>query len=528
MAFSGQSARIVLGRKGLTGGKNPLSMDAASLLQAEGIRFEGEFISKQLGASRYNVTPLAGAPRIMSLWDWDATPSNQYLVAVTSDGKIYRDDGSGTFSVTMKSGLNINRVTHICEAGKEAATLPKKLFFFNGVNPIQVATGTSVTTTDIATPSIDWSGTNQPSFGVPHNGRVWVGGNANDPHRIYACDPDNHEVFTGTKAMSFLVHSSIGQGLNGGISYAGRLILFKRPRGIFWLDDSSLNVGDWRVLKLSDGVGLASPWAVIALEGDVMFKSPAGLYYMLSAVTATGGLTPAPMSNNDDLDVWLRDRVDPGQTGLACMVYHSSKLIAYSSCAQKGSIVNNMTLSYDLKQTDLRMAYSFRDKVQSLTIKRMSDGSYRLFMGDDAGVVWIGEQEQNNKGGQAYRGLFQLSHTDFSYLDAALADVRKRGKFIVVHFTPQGGHSMSIDILYDGIYSQTVHMPMGAVGAMLNSFVLGSDRLADNITRSRRKRIKGGGFRFSAICYNTGLNEDFHINEFVWQFVPSSRRERNT
>jgi hypothetical protein len=140
--------------------------------------------------------------------------------------------------------------------------------------------------------------------------------------------------------------------------------------------------------------------------------------------------------------------------------------------------------------------------------------------------VWIREVEQNNKAGVAYKGLFQLPHYDFSNVSSELADVRKRGKFITAHFTPQGGHTMSVDILYDGIYSQTVQIPMGSVGNALGSFVLGQDRLGGNLTTSRRKRIKGSGFRFSAICYNTGLNEDFHVNEFVWQFIPAGRRER--
>jgi len=526
MAFQGKSARIILGRRGLTGSKNPLSIDPASLLQAEGIQFDGEFLSKEPGATKYNATPLAGGPKVMSLWDWDATPSNQYLIAVTSDGKIYRDDGSATFATTMKSGLAANRVTHIAEGGKEAAALPKKLFFFNGVDPVQVASGTTPTTGNLATPPADWTGANQPSFGIPHNGRLWCGGNQNDPNRIYYNDPSNHEVFTGAAAGSLTVYPGVGQGLVGGISYAGRLILFKRPGGIFWLDDSSLTIADWRILKLSDGVGLASPWSLCSLEGDILFKGASGLYYMLSAVEATGGLEPAPLSNNDDLDVWIRDHVDPGHTDLAQLVYHSTKLIAYSTCTMKSSLVNNLVTLYDLKKQDLRVAYSFRDKAQSLVIRRSSDGSRQLMMGDDAGTVWMREAVQNNKAGAAYTGRFQLSHNDFSDIDADLADIRKRGKFIVVHFTPQGGHNMTIDVLYDGVYSQTIQMPMGSVGGVLDAFVLGTDRLGGSLTTSRRKRIKGSGFRFSAICYNTGVNEDFHINEFVWQFIPSARRER--
>lgn len=522
MGFGGQSARIVLGRRGLAGGKNPLSLDASSLLQAEGIQFDGEYVSKEPGASRYNATPIAGAPAVVALHDWDATPSNQYLVAATSDGKLYRDDGAGTFGVTLKSGLAPNRVVHIAAGGQEAAALPKKLFVFNGFDPVQVVSGSSPTATDVATPAADWSGTDQPTFGVHHNNRIWAGMR----DRLYYNDPTNHEVFQGGQAGQLAVYPGVGQELVGGISAFGRLIVFKRPRGIFWVDDSDLDKANWRLLKLSDGVGLASPWAVIGMEGDVMFKSPEGLYYLLSAVEVTGGLTPAPITNEEDLDVWLRDRVDPGMTRKACMIYHSVKLTAFSSCAQRSSLVNNMVVRYDLKREDIRTAYSFRDRVQSWVMRRQADGSIRLMFGDDAGGVWMAEQDQNNKAGQAYKGQFQLTHNDFSALDAGLAEVRKRAKFVIVHFLPEGSHSMAMDILFDGVYSQTILVPMGSSGAVLDSFVLGSDRLGGNLTTSTRKRIRGGGFRFSAICYNTGLNQDFHVNEIVWQFVVSSRRER--
>jgi hypothetical protein len=208
------------------------------------------------------------------------------------------------------------------------------------------------------------------------------------------------------------------------------------------------------------------------------------------------------------------------------MVYHSSKLTAFSSCAQTGSFVNNLVVKYDLKRQEIRTAYSFRDRIQSWALRRQADGSQKLMFGDDAGTVWMAEQPQNNKGGEAYKGQFQLTHNDFSAVSAELADVRKRAKFIIVHFQPEGNHNISMDILFDGVYSQTIQVPMGATGAMLNSFVLNTDRLGDDLFTSTRRRIKGGGFRFSAICYNTGLNEDFHINEVVWQFIVSSRRER--
>lgn len=530
--FTGASARVPLGARGLTGNLNPLAVDATSLLQAEGIKFDGQFISKEDGRKKYNEISLGS--RIMSLYDWFATPSIQYLIAATADGRIMRDSGLASFSVTLKSGLTPGRVVHICEGGKEAAAQPKKLFFFNGVDPVQVVAGTSVTSANLATPPADWNGVNQPSFGIHHNGRIWGGGNDNDGHRLYYSDPGNHEAFTGSTSGSLSVYPGVGQKLIGGISFAGRLIVFKRPRGIFWVDDSALLQTDWRILNLSNGVGLASPWSLVVTEGTVLFQSPEGLIYDLSMVESTGGGTdttggmfPVPITDEEDLDVWLRRVIDPGLLHEAQMVYHSSKRTMFAGVAKMGaSLGNDTVISVDAKKQPMKFAYSYNHQPSAFAIQRQPDGSQKLISGDNSGTVWIHDQVQKNVGGQPYMGRFQIAHTNFSWLDAKLADVRKRCKFLIVYYNPTGAHSLTVDILMDGFYTQSVHFPMGSVGGMLDSFVLGTDRLGGDLNTSRRKRIKGSAFQYSLIGYNAGLNEDFQVNEIVWQFVPSSRRER--
>ena len=533
--YQGVSARIMMGRRGLTGNKNPMSTDPTSLLQAEGVKYDSEYLSKEDGITLYNEIPISGAPRIMALFDWAATFNTRYLIAVTSDGRIMRDDGTRTFPVTMKSGLAANRITHIVGGGKEFATRDRKLFFFNGVDPVQVAEGLNPVTHNLASPPADWAGTNQPTFAIHHNARIFAGGNANDPDRLYMCDHDNHEDFLTTgKVAQFAIYPGVGTRLVGGVSYAGRLFLFKEPRGVFWLDDSSLNLTEWRIKKLSDGIGLASPWAIAPLEADVMFAAPTGQLYLLSSVEqggggatdTTGGILPVAIMETDNLDSWIESNFEPGQMPYCHMLYNSSRRTIHMTAGRTNSTVNNATITLDYKSTGMRFAYSYRDRAQSLALQRQSNGSQVLLSGDDAGSVWIhGRSAKNKNLTQGYMGKFQTTHTDFAWIDNALADVRKRAKFLIIHFNPSGGHTLAADILIDGIYTQTVNFPVGAAGALLNSFVLGVDKLGGDLVMSRRKRIYGSGFRYSMIGYNGNVNEDFNINEIVWQFTPSARRE---
>jgi hypothetical protein len=525
----------MMGRKGLTGNNNPLSTDPQSLLQAEGVKYDSEYLSKEDGVTRYNAIPISGGPKVMAMHDWAATPTTPYLVVATSDGRIMRDDGTRTFPVTMKSGLSSNRITHIVGGGKEFMTRDRKLFLFNGINPVQVAQGLNPVTHDIAQPPVDWSGVNQPTFGIHHNARIFAGGNANDPDRLYMCNFEDHEDYlTSGKVAQFAIYPGVGNRLVGGVSYAGRLFLFKEPRGVFWLDDSDLNILNWRIRKLSDGVGLASPWAIAPLEADVMFAAPTGQLFLLSGIEqggsgstdTTGGILPVAIMEADHIDNWVEAHFEPGQMAYSHMVYHSVRRTVYMTAGKINSTVNNAMMSLDYHSAGMRFAYSYRDRAQSLVLQRQSNGSQVLLSGDDAGGVWIhGRTAKNKDLTQGYMGRFQTTHTDFSWVDNALADVRKRAKFLIIHFNPSGGHTLAVDILIDGIYTQTVNFPVGAAGALLNSFILGTDRLGGDLALSRRKRIFGSGFRYSMIGYNGSVNEDFNINEIVWQFTPGARRE---
>jgi hypothetical protein len=533
--YEGISARIPLGRRGLTGGRNPMSVDAQSLLQAEGIKYDAEFLSKEDGATLWSPTPIAASSRINALFDWYATQTIQYLMAAGTDGTIWKFDVNTRVPTILVGGLATNRVTHIVPGGQETAVKPRKLFFFNGVNSVQVAEAPAGGVHALGTPAADWTGTNQPTFGVHHNARIFAGGNVNDPDRLYMCDRDNHEDFaTVGKSASFAIYPGVGTRLVGGVSYAGRLFLFKEPRGVFWLDDSSLEIANWRIRKLSDGVGLASPWAIAPLEADVMFAAPNGLLYLLSSVEqggggstdTTGGIVPVPVMEGDDLDVWVRNNLEPGQMPFCHLVYHSIRRTVFMTAGRINSAVNNAMIMLDYKRGGVKFSYSYRDRPQSLVLQRQPNGSQVLLSGDDAGQVWMHERSAKNKNlTQAYMGKFQTTHTDFSGVDIALADIRKRAKFLIIHFNPAGAHALAVDILIDGIYTQTVHFPLGSAGGLLNSFVLGTDRLGGDLALSRRRRIRGSGFRYSMIGYNGGLNEDFNVNEIVWQFTPSARRE---
>lgn len=153
---------------------------------------------KILGSSKFNTTALGSA--IVAVFDWWPTPSLQRLIAVTADGKVWRDTGSGSFSANtpIHTGLSTPTTdTHIVSGGQESAGRNKKLFILTGNSQIQIINGDGSTTANIANPATDWASGNYPTFGLLYQNRMVVLGSSADRHRLYFSFEEDHENFVG-------------------------------------------------------------------------------------------------------------------------------------------------------------------------------------------------------------------------------------------------------------------------------------------------------------------------------------------
>ena len=176
--FAGMTVEIPLGQDGLVGIDNPAVLLPSHLLEANYVSFQGQRIRKEGGQSPF--TPSALGTSVLNGHDW-WTPTEQRQVALLGDGTVRKDSGSGTFPVTLVSGLTVTKPSQFVDAGAEATGKARKLFLFTGTNAPQVLSGDGATMTAMATPAADWTGTNQPLCGAVHANRLWAAGNLSDP-----------------------------------------------------------------------------------------------------------------------------------------------------------------------------------------------------------------------------------------------------------------------------------------------------------------------------------------------------------
>lgn len=198
MGYKGSSVPIILGQVGLVTDDPISALPLNALQKANNITFQNGRLSKMLGSTTYNSSALTAS--VVGIKDWWPTSVLQRLIAVTSDGKIWRDTGDATFSsaTPIKTGLG-GTTTDTCMevGGAETAGKNKKLFIATGVSQIQVLSGDSATPTSIALPSADWASGNYPNFVFSYQGRLGVINTAANRHQVYFSTLTDHENFVG-------------------------------------------------------------------------------------------------------------------------------------------------------------------------------------------------------------------------------------------------------------------------------------------------------------------------------------------
>lgn len=478
------------------------------------------------GAARFNSTAISGAPSILGGHDWDHDGGTQRQVALGDDGKLYKDDGAGSFSTTLKTGLTVSAIIPVfVEGGKEAAANNRKLFVFTAKNVVQVLSANGATTADITTPPADWSGANQPSFGLMHEDRLWGGGNANDAHRLYYSDVDDHENFTGGVSGTIAVFPGEGEKIVAAISFKGVIIVFKFPTGIYIIDTTNVTVSNWRVDRLTAKLGTVSALSIAAIDNDILYMDQASNLHLISATQEFGDFRSSALSDIADMSPFLRANVNLAQMAKVQMVYYEAKREVHVAIAGIGSTDNNRRFVVDFNIPAFpRFRFSDRDTPISVWLRKDSDGIPRLTIGDDAGFVLNLDQESRSNVGAGYTGEFQTPNDDLSRLELRLGTSRKEGKFLELVMEPKGNFNLSVDILWDAAIHETVQFNMGVTGATLGSFVLDTDKLAEDQVINKKRRITGGGRRFAMAGRNSGDAQDFSIARAFLHFMSGGER----
>lgn len=504
---------IPVGSEGLTSAIDPARIRPGMLQSCQNLTFEDGTLRKEGGAAIDD--PVTGAlDPIIAGHDWWPNSTTQRTVVVTSNGSIIRTDATDQYTVTLKSVLSVTSVVPtFVEGGQEAAAQDRKLFIFTQNNAPQVLAADGSSATDLATPAADWSGLNQPRFGANHDGRIWAGGNANDPHRLYYSTTTDHEDYTdATHAGSLSIFPGEGDYLVGAISFKGLLIVWKYPYGIYAVDTSDPTVTNWTITRLSRSIGMAGPSAFCMIDNDVLFMDPNGNINMISAVQEFGNLGTHNVTIALDMLKFMKDNVNVSRMWDARMVYYTTKRRVEIALSSLSSSSNDARLILDLNYSDRpRFLWSPMVGCSALWLRRSGATVYPM-AGDTDGIIWKLDQSERNIDSGPYTGIARLANMNFHEANPVFANTRKNGQFLELVFDPKGDHDLNVKVFWDDIFECTVTYNMGSIGTALGSFILDTDVLGGNgSVTSDKRRITGGGIRLGLEFSNSGTDQDFSV-----------------
>ncbi len=533
MPYAGQIVQIPCGQGTLTSDSNPSRSRYLDLIVAQGIVSERGMWEREPGAALYPAAAVAGIT-LNALADYWLNESTQRLLALGSDGKLYKSSGGNFAALTMATTMGSHPGSMIVVGGQESAGRARKAFAFDAGNTrIQTLSGDGATTTDFGgwntTTNIpaDWA-TNPPRGGVIHKERLWCWAPANAPHNVYASSLTDHENFKNAVGGTLEYVQGIGVGCGLRIaamaSFKGMLFAFKFPRGIYFLDDTDVDFQNWRWNLVSEAIGVAdSPFSVIVLDDDILFVSPDGHLQFLSAVTQQG-ITSSDYTAATNLQEWTRDHINLNRLNQMTSCWYAGKKLAMIGCCSLSATENDTRLMVDFStaQQDgqvARVSYSFRDKPHVLAVRRdgSSSGLQRPIMSETAsgnGQVWLLDQPSKTKAGSTSQARFQYNRTDFSFVDESWSQRRKIFDALSIQFKPVGAWNLSVDTIIDGVYHETLHFGMGGDLSELGAFHLG-DRFGGGSVTSARKRMTGHGYWLSLAGYTQSDSQDFLISQLA-------------
>lgn len=529
MAYAGSVADILIGSMGLHTDDPSTAVQPGHLFRAFNVSLAAGKIEKDFGSRRWNRAPYPG--KVLAAKDWHPTADIQLLVVVCDDGRVYQSLNSESFTeivadIGAPTTLAVNDFLTFVDGGQEESGNPKKLFLFSGQNPVQVITSNGTKRSNIANGAFDWTGTNQPHYGIIFANMLF----AFSADRVYISLATDHENFT-TQPIQAQVFPGEGIRLMGGIAYKGSLFVGKYPKGIYVLNSSDPSPANWYFQKVNNSFGIATPFSIVEAYDDLLLANGTGGVTSIKAVQAFGDVASADIFSLLRIQDFLRSEIAVDEyRGRQGIFYDSKKIIMFTYQSSSG-IQNDRICMIDMNNLQYPKAtWSDKDQANCLFLRRDSLGKDRPYYGSSDGYVYEMDQLDRlvgDSGGveNAYTMDAQTPWLDMSHVDPANAENNKIFDHLQVVYEPCGDWNLNVDVFIDDKFHRTLTFNMGD-GTALEKFHLDQDLIGDGPVLSERKDLGGSGVRVSFRCYNSNVGENVKIIKLRVYYRPSGQQEK--
>jgi hypothetical protein len=522
-----QSTVLQLGSVGFATDMLPTDRKLTHYQRLENVIFEVDKTLRKVGGNTpINSLAIASTPEILGMYDYwfEASGSfTQKFVAVTDNGKVYKEDMDGTFDdITGGATIANDAIPVFCQAHETLL-----IFFHN-----------------IATPPVPlkWTGsgdvatyTNAPNGrgAVFHNGRVWIWGTLAFPSRIYYSASNNIEDFSGLDAGALDLDIGDGDRIIGAASYKDALIVFKGPNKgkIYVIHGTAPTGGDaYRKNILVRDIALQSHNSIVPVGDDLWFMSDQAIH-SLQATEAYGNFKGAFLTRH--LRKFFREDVNRTRLNQVWGVNYALKDSVLWVMPGAGQTANTLTfgLSYaDLQDKGGLKPFTWTRSGQSAALRVHPTTKAREVVFGSTGGYALREDTLGVGRSLATTAAYNLRALTNHIVVGEIDSVGKAAPYIPANLYRMalrsdsvGSYNVNINLRRSEAGGTSYAFSQGAAGFILGTSVLGTDMLGGGKTRTVTKDVMGETRIMQLDITQGGFNEDAKLHEVAIDWKPVSQ-----
>lgn len=524
MSYDGQIAVIPLGTAGIYTDAAQSNIPATNLLRSQNVTYYNGVLEKDWGSRIWNTTPLqSGIVQFKEMFT-DNQSQNQRVFCLLEDGTVWRFPNYYTQQLitaddSTQANLTTAQWTCMVPGGNEQQNNPKKMFIFTGYNPVQVVAGENLTRSNISKPAADWSGSNQPFWGLIHRGHLFAGGCPNNPHQVYASTVTDQEDFQTSPILTYSVYPGESDTTVGGFVFKNVFYLFKYPLGVYQLIDSDPSPVNWYFTKFAGDFGGCSPQGFAMTGDDLLIANNYGSITSMAAAFQLGEIDSADIFHQLGCRRMAEEEVRPDIIFKRSMMFYGFRAQLYTSFQSFVNPFPDRMIVLDVRQQNspAKVALITKDQPNCMALIRDQYKVPRPFYGAMDGNLyamdqidrWVGEEMGEPQAG--YQMDAQTPHMDFSQGNALLGCEVKKFEFLMLEYEPTGDWNVDVLVYLDSRYQGTYPIKLDG-RSNLNELPLPGDYVVDGLVGfSDRIPIFGMGKRISLRFQNNGVGQNVRL-----------------
>ena len=426
MPYAGQTYRVPCSRGGWNANPNEDLVPPEGMVYAENINLHRGGRETRGGVEKVNAISIVDQPKVMGVFQFRLSNGNEFIVTGCTNGKVYKDYTTllHTFATTGK------RITF--------TVYNNTLYIWNGANVGQTWDGEAATTSDIANPAADWTGTNHPKAAIVHgrgaSKRLWAYGCPTDPKILYVSANGTDNFVTGVVTLS--IETGDGFGVVALSEFSEQLIAIGKTRP-YLIDDEDVDTDKWGYRPAKWLGGAAHDRLVVRTPNDLIAMEEDGEIYSVIKAQSSGDFHAVSMARPAHIDTWVKANVDLSQIDDFFMVYDRTLRAVKIFVIRNDKTEPDCVLVYFIDRPHAEAWTNHRfyktDFAVSATEVRVAAGNWKIYTGGQSGHVYELESSTISDDGVYFYSGFLMPEISFDdprgekMYDRALLVMRQSG-----------------------------------------------------------------------------------------------------